>query len=302
MTLLNPDPSATDPLYNKIQGGQGGFPPDLCVLFSDRVEKLYEISHDLVDKTFKTQLKHDFAARYSELYFATVFRKRLLFNVSHPSDKGPDLFVENLNCWIEVVTMSDGKKDNPDSIPKTNYNGIMDYPQNQIILRYTNSFTEKAKKIRHDIENGIIKNVQSTIICISGGWLEGLNGIPLYIEGGVPQCVAALLAVGNVVIHIDKVSSKIVRQTCENRNKIFKKSSNEPVKTDYFLDLQYSHISGVIYSYANISSTDKILGNDFIFIHNPLADRPIPMNSINCGIEYSAEINKEDIQITHIEH
>src|SRR3990172_4497174 len=104
MKLLHQDPKAADPLYHKVQETHPQFNPP--TLFKDRVEELYASCHDLVDKKFPTQIRDNFASCYSELYFAATFRKRLGLRVSHPSDKGPDYYFQDLDCWAEAVTLS----------------------------------------------------------------------------------------------------------------------------------------------------------------------------------------------------
>ena len=106
MKLLHQDQKATDPLYHKIQEEHPSFDPP--TLWQDRVEALYETCHKLVDKKFRSQIKHDFASCYSELYFCTTFIKGLGLDVIHPSDKGPDYYLHNLDCWAEIVTATNG--------------------------------------------------------------------------------------------------------------------------------------------------------------------------------------------------
>jgi hypothetical protein len=305
MTLLHPDSTAKDPLYNKIQEGFPNVTPP--TLFKEHVEKLFEISGDLMDRKFREQIKHNFASCYSELLFASVFRRRLAFLVSHPSDEGPDLFINEIGCWAEVVTMSDSQAGNPNSIPQTILGEVSEVPQKQIILRITNSFTYKADKFRKYLNDGLIRDTEEIVICISGGWFGGSNRIPTYIKGGFPPIVSALLAMGNVVFLLDKNTHKIIDQTCEFRDripKVISESNTEPIKTDYFLDPNFSYISGVIYSWANVNEPidDLSLGNDFYFVHNPITARPIPVGSFKCGIEYDVKFDGKNISIKTINH
>ena len=166
MKLLHHDPKATDPLYHKIQEDRLRFDPPS--LLRDRVESLYETCHELVDKKFPSQIKHDFASCYSELYFCTTFIKRLGMRVTHPSDKGPDYYLQDLDCWTEIVTATNGEKDNVNSIPETKHGVAAETPRRQIILRITNSFSYKAEKIFEYIKNGLIRDSQKIIICING--------------------------------------------------------------------------------------------------------------------------------------
>lgn len=305
MKLLHQDPKATDLLYHNVQRNHIHFDPP--TLFKDRVEGLYAECHALVDKNFAARIKHEFASRYSELYFCMTFKKRLGLNVAHPSDAGPDFYLQDLNCWAEVVTLSNGERDNLNSIPPIQY-VVTDHPRNQIILRITSSFTDKAKKISEYIKRGIIQASQGIIICISGGWIEAVHRIPIYPVGSFPEAVNALLPIGDMALVMNSKDMRIARSTFAFRDTVPKHSKDkgtEAIKTDYFIDPAYAYISGVIYSYANV--TDPIglpnLGSDFFVIHNPLATNRLPVGSIKCGVEYKVEFDADTISsITTIEH
>jgi len=304
MKLLHQDSQATDPLYHKIQKNNPHFDPP--TLLKDQVEELYKICHNLLDKKFPSQIKHDFASCYSELYFCATFIKRLHLNVTHPSDKGPDFYIQELDCWAEVVTISNGEKDNPNSIPQVIYKVASDNPSDKIILRITSSFTSKAEKILQYIKKGLIKDSQRIIICISGGWIEPFYRLSPYPVGGFPEVVRALLPIGDMVLVINK-DNKIIEKKFEYRDNVSKAKRNkeiQPIETDYFIDPKYSFISGVVYSYANITDSIKAsdLGRDFFIIHNPLAKHPVPLKSIKCGTEYKIEIESDLIKITPIKH
>ena len=305
MKLLHQDHKATDPLYHKIQEDHSSFDPP--TLLKDRVEALYETCYKLVDKKFRSQIMHDFASCYSELYFCTTFIKRLGIDVTHPSDKGPDYYLQDLDCWAEIVTAKNGEKDNPNSIPGTIYGVASKSPSRQIVLRITNSFTYKADKIFEYIKNGVIRDSQKIIVCINGGWFEGFNRLPSYPVGGFPQVVNALLPIGDMVLMMNREDMSVTEGKFEFRDYVIKetKTNNmESIRTDYFIDPKYSRISAVIYSYANVTDSIEVsdLGRDFFIIHNPLATNKLPLGSIKCGIEYKVEVDGEFISITPIKH
>jgi hypothetical protein len=305
MKLLHQDPKATDPLYHRVLEDHLDFQPPS--LFRDRVEELYKACRGLVDRKFASQIKHDFASCYSELYFCATFMKRLDLRVAHPSDKGPDYYLGDLNCWAEVVTVSNGEKNNPNSIPPLQYGVATNHPTVQIKLRITNSFIYKADKILEYVQQGMIGRSQRVIICINGGWMEGLYRFPSYAVGGFPEAVTALLPIGDMILVMDRKTKSFTERTFGYQDHVDKEKKNrgiEEIRTDYFLNPRYACISAVIYSYANL--TDSIdqahLGRDFFTIHNPLATNPLPLGSIRCGREYSAVASSDAISITPIEH
>ena len=225
--------------------------------------------------------------------------------VSHPSDEGPDFYFQDFDCWAEVVTLSDGEENNPNSIAPMQYGAATDYMKvrEQIILRVTSSFTYKARKLLGYVSKGIVKDSQRAIICISGGWLERHYRFPMCEEGGFPDVVSALLPIGNMVLIIDRDSKSITQRTFEFRDTVAKKRENDsnpqPIRTGYFIDPTYAHISAVVYSYANVADSvdDSNLGRDFFIIHNPLASRPLSPGTFKCGIEYNVRVDGGFISI-----
>lgn len=303
--LLHHDSKASDPYYHKVQEDYPDLNPP--TLLRDHVEELYQICYDLVDKKFPSQIKSMFASCYSEMYFCAAFKKRLGLDVTHPSGEGPEYYLKDIDCWAEVTALSDGKKGNLNSILQQEYGKASAYPKNQIILRITNSFTEKAKIICDYIKKGLIKDSQRVIICISGGWLASRSGFPYYAVGGFPAVVEALLPIGDMVLFINKGNMSVNEITFEYKAHVDKKvegNGTQPIKTDYLVNPEYSHISAIIYSYADITSSidPKDLGRDFFIIHNPLAKNRLPLGSIKCGIEYDVQNDNSFLRITTINH
>lgn len=70
------------------------------------------------------------------------------------------------------------------------------------------------------------------------------------------------------------------------------KKSGKTVSTNVFLDLKHADISGVLYSSVDALNRPKVLGNDFIFVHNPLARNPLPLGFFAFGIEYWKDNNE----------
>lgn len=110
-----------------------------------------------------------------------------------------------------------------------------------------------------------------------------------------------------MVLHFNKEDRSVNERTNEYKDHVDKKiegKGTQPIKTDYLTNPEYSHISAIIYSYADITSSidPKDLGRDFFIIHNPLAKNRLPLGSIKCGIEYDVQTDDSFLRITTINH
>ncbi len=233
------------------------------------------------------------------MYFAAALRQRLKFILEHPSDKGPDLFIKQLNCWAEITTVRDGISDSENSIPRAVLEEAASFPERQVILRLTSVFSYKASKIKSYMKEGIIQPEQKVIICISGGCLS--EPFPLQPVGGCPQIMKALLPIGDFVVWIDRETGEITGRDHKYREGIRKITSNGDITipTNYFLKPEFSFVSGVLYSYVNAFNSVPIdkLGCDFTFIHNPLAQNKIEPGTIRCGQEFVVSSDTDSFTI-----
>lgn len=284
------DDEVTDKAYINIKNGLYWLsPPDLA---RTHVEELYSETKHLLDKKFHKQLKYDFYACYAEMYFAAALQSRCGYHLTHPSDKGLDFYIPELNCWVEVVNATDGEPGKVDSIPPIVYKQYSGYPEDKVILRLANAISVKFKKIRSDLERHLLNPDQPIVLCLSGGGLS--ERIPMYPEGGFPQIVKALLPVGDLKLWLARDSRQVVSKEFVYKGHVHK-SNGSTVSTECFLDEANRYISAVIFSYANpgmpVERSQR--GCDFYTVHNPLAANPLPNGFITCGLEYTVRLNEE---------
>jgi len=300
MKLLYEDPNATDIKFRNIQKSLDWLePPTLARV---HVEELYEISKGVLDKNFSEEIKHNFSARYAEMYIAGTLIDRLSLNVFHPSDEGLDFYIKDMDCWAEIVTSTDGVAGNSNTLTETELDIATDYPEEKVILRLTNAFSSKADKARADINKGLIKPDQPIIICISGGGMS--ERVPMYTSGGYPQIAKAVLPIGDLMYWIDEKSRGITRREFKYRASVRKitDSGEREIKTDFFLDERYSHVSAVMYSWANAWNplSRKNWGQDFYIIHNPLANNQLTPGSFHCGKEFMVSANETSFKMSSV--
>jgi hypothetical protein len=195
-----------------------------------------------------------------------------------PKHKGPDLFAEMPEVWIEAVAATPG--DGPDALKWGEPMTANRTPIDQFILRLRTAVEYKAAQLKKHIERGYIKAGQSSVIAVSGAMLPYRHG-----EGPVPFVVRAVLGVGNLVLDFDRATTKQVGQGVEYCDEV-KKAHEASVRTDLFLDNRYSHVSAVIYSPSCWIHHPATPGADFMIIHNPQAASPLPDEWFPLGGEY----------------
>jgi len=295
------DSNAKDRLYNVYLSR--GDKNSECII------EYYEKYKNFLDSKFTSQIKDDFPACMSELYFCHVFTERLKFEITNASDKGPDFYLANLDCWTEIVTATHGQKGLINSISPEDYDLTQGYqvPIDKIKLRLSSCLEDKFKKISKYLEDGIIENDKKVVICVSGGWLCNLFGIPMNPVRALPEIAQVLYGCGNLVYHIERNSGTIIDSEIELKMQIPKiktESSPVPINVGYFQSENYAHISAVIYSWKTIFSNfdPEKIGVDFITVHNPFSTNPLEKNAFKCGIEYIPKILDESIEIETIDH
>lgn len=291
-----------DPRYgNVLKDNPLHDPPNISHL---RLESLYSRCSDLFDRKFKQQIKSDFCACYAELYFAATLRIRFQHDLVHLSDAGPDFYLPDCRTHFEVTAMKNGDPSNSNSIPNFQVGLAFRHPERQILLRITNSFVEKSKKLKQDIEKGRIKDNESIVIVISANGLH--ERLPMYYEDSFPEVVKALLPVSDPLYWISSDSKKVVSKEYKWIQSIKKSTKDKEIdiSTEQLLLKDNEHISAVIYTWycAFDATDDENLGKDFFLLHNPLAKNPIKKGLLPAGIEYSVGIETDGFSIKKVKY
>lgn len=291
-----------DPRYQNVQKDNPMHePPNLSLL---TLERMYERCADLFDKKFKSQIKSDFCACYAELYFAATLRVRFNLNVVHKADNGPDFFLPEQSMHCEVTAITNGKSGDKNSIPAFQAGISYTHPERQIILRITNAFSEKSKKIKNDILKGLVEDNESVVIVISANGIS--DRIPMYYEDSFPEVVKALLPVADPIYWINPKTGKQVSKEYKWNSFVKKVRNNDEINisTESFLSEEHSHISAVVYSWHCVfdATTDDCLGNDFFILHNPLAKNPIKKGLFFSGVEFVVESVEDGFTIKKVDY
>jgi hypothetical protein len=194
------------------------------------------------------------------------------------NQKGPDLFADKPDVWIEAILPELGT--GPDAMEYPPMGIGDDVPVDSFILRLSGAFDTKARVMGEYIRAGSVQAGQARVIAISGAVLPTSIG-----EGPVPRILKAILGVGNLVLDIAHRTGEIVGHSVEHRDEVQKKSG-AAINTAPFLGHAYSHISAVIYSPCDWVTHPEKPGPDFTVIHNDNADVKLPHGWLSIGDEY----------------
>ena len=240
--------------------------------------ELWQTFSPFADRLFSDEFSRNIHQRFWEMYLRVQLLE-LGFDL-HPrsSDGGPDLhFIDgNRNVWIEATVPSEGE--GIDKVPSLEeHSGFVPVPDDKIILRFTNSFSEKKKKLDNYLKEGIVLPEDAFLIAICGGIIQ-----LLWFDGPMPAIGRALYPIGEHKVMIDTDKMEIINERYESRYEILK-DSGSAVRTDTFLDPMYSRISGVLFSDVAITNISSEPGREFLFIHNYRADVPMDRGWLKTG-------------------
>jgi hypothetical protein len=183
--------------------------PDACAgrLFAEHLWSQY---FPYADKHFLVEIRHDFHARFWEMYLTCALLENAPahgYSIACPKPTGPDI-VLSLNghrVWIEAVTVTNGDPEKPDSVIEPNPDPKSTFPEQKIILRYTNAITKKHKQYLKYRENGIVADGDAYIVAV--------NDFPLsyqWADAEMPRVLKAVFPIGALEFLFDKETSKII--------------------------------------------------------------------------------------------
>jgi hypothetical protein len=138
--LLFSPGDATDVTYINLLGGS-------CVAAREFAEHLWTGYHEFADPHFSTEVRHNFHARFWEMYVTCSLLEGAAaggYKVSCPKP-GPDILleVEGQRIWIEAIIATAGAAGHPDSLTEPNPEGSGRIPEEKLVLRYTTAIRDK---------------------------------------------------------------------------------------------------------------------------------------------------------------
>lgn len=282
---------AKDPIYNIIRNEKH---EPYIVEVRVFMEELWQMYHPYADTHFRQQIKVDFHARFWEMYLTCTFLKRSLPVRSKSS--GPDVLIEDTaqRIWVEAIAPTSGAEENPDRVPDFKYGIATRVPDEQIVLRYRSAISEKFdNKYQEYLASGVVSSLDPYVIAINSCKIAAA-----IVDSDPPRILKAVFPIGYQQVTVNKQTLEIIDSGFQFRPTV-ERTSGEQISTELFLNPAYENLSGILFSRASVNHLIKRLGEDFIFIHNPLARNPIPPGFFKFGREYTAQEGPENYTVTY---
>ena len=128
-------------------------------------ESLWDRFRRFADPHFLTEVRRDFHPRFWEMYLTCALQEsanRQGSTLSCPKP-GPDILLERDGSRVWVVA-TNGISGRPDSVVEPNRDGSGKIPEEKLVLRYANAISEKYRKYRGYLRDGIIHRNDAFVI------------------------------------------------------------------------------------------------------------------------------------------
>lgn len=273
--LFDVDGGNLDRAFVNLRAAESRFEQQLHEL----IESLWATYEPYADPDFPQGFARDVDGRFWEMYLGCTLLEagRALLPVVERQRAGgqPDLCVveEGRRIWIEAITPDEGDP-GPDQIvrpvPMNEGGGLSAAPIRQAQLRTTSAFWTKAQKIARYLAQGVIGPDDVRIIAISA------SRFGVYVaERPLPLIMTSLFPIGDAFITIDRQTGNVVAEGFHSAP--FIDREREPIPRTAFLDERFADISGVLWSRIGLGNLSR-QGRPLTYVHNPLAQVPLPTN------------------------
>jgi hypothetical protein len=268
----------TDELYRTIRDDDHPF----CTEAREFVSEMWLSVHQYMDHDAPISAMRSFRSVFWEMYlaFALQLNKVALLPRSQHAHKkhGPDLRLRDQRVWIEAVTVMSGE--GADAVPDHKDHEVNEVPDEAVQLRLRQAIDKKHKVLGEYRSRGIVGDSDPYIIAISAAGIWSAR-----FELSVHRVVRVVFPFGPEAVRFNTADGTTSAPFHTYQDHV-KKSSGSSVRTDIFLDPEYSGVSGVMYCRSDELNRPTSPGNDFVFVHNPLAANPVSLGIFPMGVEY----------------
>jgi len=220
------------------------------------------------------------------MYVGNVFLKNGLTIQS--KNEGLD-FTINKIVYIECVAPTKGDSTKPDSVSKMLVATtpeeicVQDVPVDKMILRTTQAIKDKALVQYKNWESKKWFDLKMPfIIAVNTSDLTHVE------DPSMPNVLKALFGFQFMQINIKTGATNF-----SHRDNI-DKSNNESVPVNYFINEDFSFVSGVLFSDKSVLNHPENIGEDCLFVNNPFAKNPIDESFIKLFKNWTAsKVNNE---------
>lgn len=267
-----------------------------CQAIRTELEKMWPVYSDLADTNFIAFFNLEPESRYWEMYLGATLRKAGIEVSSN--DSGPDIKVDGYSVpiWIEAIAPSQGDPEKADYLPDRPESGkVWDVPRDKIILRLTHALEQKRAKFAKYLAEETVAPDDCCVIAVSAG------NLPYPMEDSLPYIVQAVYPIGHQYVTLDNETLEVVDSGRQHQPFVTKAGEKEIPKFA-FLAEEYAQISALIFCAKGIGNTSENWGEDLILVHNAAAKVALSEGLLNCGVEYSVDMNENDGQLVWKNH
>ena len=275
------DAEAIDEMYRHIVEG----PTSQARAARRYANKLWQMTAPYLDRDLTSKAPRQFHQTFWEMYLAAALldlgldlKRR---EARRFATRGPDIQIGDVTAWIEAVAVTKGAKEN--AVPETEIGEGREVPHDRIKLRLLNGRSEKQRKYECYRKADIVRSGEPCVIAINDGLVPSSR-----LDLSLPRIVSAVFPFGIPVVSINTVTEDVVESFHLYQGEV-RKNSGVTVPTTGFLSPKTAAVSAVLYGSADVFNHPASRGLDFILVHNPCADHPLPRGLISRGLEYWQE-------------
>lgn len=254
-----------------------------CKKRREKFDKLWAKYQPYADMHFLSQIRINFHQRSWEMYIGNVLLENN-FEIQSQNE-GPDFIIDKI-AYIECVAPTKGDPKKPDSVPemfiadKPEEIRLQDVPTDEMILRITQVIKDKALEQYEKWKSKQWFNSKMPfIIAINTGGLDHVE------DPDMPNVIKALFG-----FRFKQINLKSGSVNYSHRDTL-EKSSGVSVPVNYFINPNFSFISGVLFSDKTVLNHPDKIGSDCIFVNNPFAENFINESFVKLFRDWKAATN-----------
>jgi|SRR6267142_1351863 len=232
------------------------------------VESLWTRYRGYHDPHFLEDARNHFIERLWEMYLAVTLLERG-FQLIRYGTEGPEFYFlhDGRKVWTEAVAPGPGR--GRDRVAREPIGQAFTVPTEAILLRFTNALAEKRGRYLAARQKGIIDDSDLYVLAVNSRRIPHApfgNTLPFFVQ--------AYLPIGDLSLMMDRATGKLGNPFYKYRDAV-SKASGAAVRTDSFLDPNFSFVSAILHSAVDCVNRPNALGGEFAVLHNPNAVHPL---------------------------